>query len=1464
MESDIFSEEDFPIDDIKMVCIDEAHKSKGKFAYVEVVKRIYCRNRNFRVLALSATPGRHIHDVVEVIQNLLISHVEIRAENSIDVQKYTHRKNLTTMVIPLGQELSEIKERFIAIMDPYVRKLLEQGVITGNINSLTKNILILKHAEYRQGSFNGRAPNFSDINSAFSKCISLYYALESLERSGIQIFLNFFDDPNNSTNQKYFVSQDFRLKAFLDELKEKYSKVSPFNISNQTLPNGTMPKADRDLEYGHPKYEKLKEILLDYFKENKDSRVMVFCELRETTLMVHSILAQHQPLINPKILVGQGSSSAIKAVSQKEQIAAIKDFKEGKNNVLICTCVGEEGLDIGEVELIVCMDMSSKNPTRFVQRIGRTGRKRAGKVIMLVTEGKEHGILKEVLYTRDRTNQKISKSREVLNCLLKDCPRMVPTEFNPKCVQTFIKLPEENLQEIEKKGKKQPAKRRITQDDPEAGPSSASEVNQKSKKQKNGPDIQNYFTKIPKPTPVIPEEPEIVVLDDVCSTSLPAPSLHNISSVDLDSRYRKILKDIKNFKSVKFQLPKARDILQDANYPNFLKKAVLEKNLSFINDILESKGVLSVLEGDPESNLDDIQLIKGNLKALEKVFGGNVLQSGENYREKSEMSEKFKKIAGKLEGTVETSFISRVRGKFLDYMENTKEPEPLPEVLPEIQVQELNDLDLDGINFVENHSKYQKTVGNSFNKNQIFNSMTSTPTPAKRTPKIQKKNKLSPQESPLLKAFENSIKKKMNSISSTPMKPVAKLPEVKKNEPESRIQETLAHFGLKSLDDLFASSDEDELYDDGFTTSKVDRNNSVLVKGSPGFSSSYSGSPGFATLLEPPKNSGLKVSLVSKDQSGSESAPSPTVSTSLKDLPVTTSLKDPRGSPSFQSVQDQLNSPAPAKLESTKFSSQISSDDEVVRSSIVGQLVPKRKHLISQLNKKGSVNPLNERIPSDLSLTSLESSSSSNKTPWIRNHFESPKKLEAIKESPTFKEFEDSDGESDALLANIPLNEAEIDKKSSISDEADFEIDLNQSLETVSQILRKLNTQKVVQEDIQKIEDDDEEIISSQPENLPVRKIGIGLRGKKKKEEEEELKKVVDDIWNIDKIFADLEEDDKGQEIGAMKEEKDAEEKREGLEVDGDSSVDTVIYDLEQEVQENSTKVLEESTEKEPFNNFKSPSARSKNQEIYSIVEILENDENKDLNQILGPSKKVEKSPSIFTRRLDSFRFSSQNRSHYEKSQPQKSPPVTSPITSKPGTSFQTTQSPGIVRLPRKLAQIISSSDEAEDDDFQFLTAQTSISQQPGPSNAQAKTRTMGSKLTAKRKACAFLDAEAGVSGSENDCEDEEDSELEQFIDDSLICSQDPVDDSRIDMQAKYMQSVKSPPNRPGRFKIPQPKQITNMSDIFSQMPSDDDEDEFVDSFVVQNDDHLVVESQVILKKIGDFPDFSLIFLFQF
>lgn len=120
---------------------------------------------------------------------------------------------------------------------------------------------------------------------------------------------------------------------------------------------------------------------------------MIFSQYRPSVQEIGDLLKRYDPIIKPVQFVGQGQSGgASKGISQKEQMRVVREFQAGNYNTLVATCIGEEGLDIGEVDLIICYDAPS-SPTRLVQRMGRTGRKRNGKIVVLVSEGKEEHVI---------------------------------------------------------------------------------------------------------------------------------------------------------------------------------------------------------------------------------------------------------------------------------------------------------------------------------------------------------------------------------------------------------------------------------------------------------------------------------------------------------------------------------------------------------------------------------------------------------------------------------------------------------------------------------------------------------------------------------------------------------------------------------------------------------------------------------------------------------------------------------------------------------------------------------------------------------------------------------------------------------------------------------------------------------------------------------------------------------------
>jgi ATP-dependent DNA helicase MPH1 len=110
----------------------------------------------------------------------------------------------------------------------------------------------------------------------------------------------------------------------------------------------------------------------------------VFTNYRKQAKIINDFLKEFSysnSLIKSDVFLGKKDG-----VTQQIQKDVIKNFSSGKINTIIATSVAEEGLDIGNVDLIISYD-ALKSPIRMVQRMGRTGRSAKGKVIIFISEG---------------------------------------------------------------------------------------------------------------------------------------------------------------------------------------------------------------------------------------------------------------------------------------------------------------------------------------------------------------------------------------------------------------------------------------------------------------------------------------------------------------------------------------------------------------------------------------------------------------------------------------------------------------------------------------------------------------------------------------------------------------------------------------------------------------------------------------------------------------------------------------------------------------------------------------------------------------------------------------------------------------------------------------------------------------------------------------------------------------------
>ncbi|XP_021796859.2 Fanconi anemia group M protein isoform X5 [Papio anubis] len=395
-----------PAAEIKCLVIDEAHKALGNYAYCQVVRELVKYTNHFRILALSATPGSDIKAVQQVITNLLIGQIELRSEDSPDILAYSYERKIEKLIVPLGEELAAIQKTYI--------QGIQQGVIEGE----------------------------------FAICISLYHGYELLQQMGMRSLYFFLcgimDGTKGMTRSKNELGRNEDFMKLYNHLECMFAHTR--STSADSVSAIQQGDKNKKFVYSHPKLKKLEEVVIEHFKswnaentsekKRDETRVMIFSSFRDSVQEIAEMLSQHQPIIRVMTFVGHASGKSTKGFTQKEQLEVVKQFRDGGYNTLVSTCVGEEGLDIGEVDLIICFD-SQKSPIRLVQRMGRTGRKRQGRIVVILSEGREERIYNQSQSNKRNICKAISSNRQVLHFYQRS-PRMVPDGINPKLHKMFI------------------------------------------------------------------------------------------------------------------------------------------------------------------------------------------------------------------------------------------------------------------------------------------------------------------------------------------------------------------------------------------------------------------------------------------------------------------------------------------------------------------------------------------------------------------------------------------------------------------------------------------------------------------------------------------------------------------------------------------------------------------------------------------------------------------------------------------------------------------------------------------------------------------------------------------------------------------------------------------------------------------------------------------------------------------
>jgi len=377
VESDLLKGR-YSLKDVSLVVFDECHHGVGSYSYVYLASRYVKESKFNLILGLTASPGSDKEKIKEVCDNLYIQSIVVKTEEDNDVRPYFNPVAIDWVRVKMSSELEKIKTHVDKALKIRLKGLKNMGVIrTVSVNKLD----ILKARGRVQSaiarSVNPKKECFQAI-SILSAVINIQHSQELIETQGVVTF-----------------------NKYVARLRKKKTKAAKSLIQDPNFGKAIyLAKEAEKHGLEHPKLKKVTDIIKKELGQNgqtklqsdryvkdadqKSSKIMVFTQYRDSLEMIHQKLEKEG--IKSAKFFGQASRDGEKGLTQKEQKEIIKAFKIGEYDVLLSTSVAEEGIDIPAVDLVILYE-PVPSEVRMIQRRGRTGRKRSGRVKVLITNG---------------------------------------------------------------------------------------------------------------------------------------------------------------------------------------------------------------------------------------------------------------------------------------------------------------------------------------------------------------------------------------------------------------------------------------------------------------------------------------------------------------------------------------------------------------------------------------------------------------------------------------------------------------------------------------------------------------------------------------------------------------------------------------------------------------------------------------------------------------------------------------------------------------------------------------------------------------------------------------------------------------------------------------------------------------------------------------------------------------------
>lgn len=414
LENDVVARR-IDFENVTLLVFDECHRSVGDYSYVWLAKRYHELAKYPRILGLTASPGDDKEKIDEVCKNLFIENIELRTDDDVDVSPYIQEVQTQWIKVELSESMKQIQADLKLMLKQRFEKLKAAGLLQRtDVSYVSRSDILALSSELRGRAVRGEQDYTLWTGlSVLAEALKLFHALELLESQGMSALYAYVD----RLNTEGVTTKVKAIKSIVADplFRQVYARVRVLKESNVV----------------HPKLIEIERIVKEEVSRDAKVKIIIFNQYRDSGKEIVTLI-NSLPDITARQFVGQ-AKKAESGLSQKKQKAMLEDFSQGKFNILISTSVGEEGIDIPKVDVVVFYE-PVPSAIRTVQRRGRTGRLEKGKLIVLITKDTRDEGIRWAAHHKEKRMHRLLKTFKIDKTELKPSPEKLTAYMDNKLI----------------------------------------------------------------------------------------------------------------------------------------------------------------------------------------------------------------------------------------------------------------------------------------------------------------------------------------------------------------------------------------------------------------------------------------------------------------------------------------------------------------------------------------------------------------------------------------------------------------------------------------------------------------------------------------------------------------------------------------------------------------------------------------------------------------------------------------------------------------------------------------------------------------------------------------------------------------------------------------------------------------------------------------------------------------------